>query len=136
MITLDTSAIVALLSRSDRHHADAARALAKHRGPTVVPVGILAEVEYLLSSRLAPSASVAFLEGLERGESLLDCGDVDVPRIRELMTRYGDMHLGFADSAVIACAERNGGAVLTFDRRDFDVIARDVPITVVPEEAP
>jgi len=114
MITLDTSAIVALLSRSDRHHADAARALAKHRGPTVVPVGILAEVEYLLSSRLAPSASVAFLEGLERGESLLDCGDVDVPRIRELMTRYHDRPLGFADAAVIACAERNGGAVLTF----------------------
>jgi predicted nucleic acid-binding protein len=66
----------------------------------------------------------------------LDCGDVDVPRIRELMTRYEDLHLGFADAAVVACAERNGGDVLTFDRRDFDVIARDVPITVVPEEAP
>jgi len=57
-----------------------------------------------------------------------------VPRIRELMTRYVDLHLGFADAAVVACAERNGGAVLTFDRRDFDVIARDLPITVVPEE--
>jgi predicted nucleic acid-binding protein len=52
------------------------------------------------------------------------------------MTRYGDLHLGFADASVVACAERNGGAMLTFDRRDFDVIARDVPITVVPEEAP
>jgi len=136
VITLDTSAIVALLSRSDRHHADAARALARSRGPTIVPVGILAEVEYLLSSRLAPGASIAFLEGLERGESLLDCGDVDIPRIRELMARYADLHLGYADAAVIACAERNGGRVLTFDRRDFDVVARDVPITVIPEELP
>ena len=38
-----------------------------------------------------------------------------------------------ADAAVVACAERNGGRVLTFDRRDFDVIAREVPITLVPE---
>ena len=65
---------------------------------------------------------------------MLDCGDLDPPRIRELMARFSDLHLGYADAAVIACAERNGGRVLTFDRRDFDVVARDVPITVVPEE--
>ncbi|HLB39612.1 MAG TPA: PIN domain-containing protein [Actinomycetota bacterium] len=132
MITLDTSGIVALFSRGDRHHADAARALGMHRGPTVVPVGILAEVEYVLSSRLAPSAAVAFLQGLERGESLLDCGDADMPRVRELMSRYADLGLGFADAAVIACAERNGGDVLTFDRRDLEIVARDLPITLVP----
>jgi amidophosphoribosyltransferase len=33
---------------------------------------------------------------------------------------------------VIACAERNGGLVLTFDKRDLDVVASDVAITVVP----
>ncbi len=135
VITLDTSGIVALFSRSDRHHAEAARAIAAHRGPTVVPLGILAEVQHVLSTRLAPSAAVAFLEGLERGESLLDCGDADVPRVRELMVRYGELPLGFADAAVVACAERNGGPVLTFDRRDFEVVARDVPITLVPSLA-
>jgi len=48
------------------------------------------------------------------------------------MRRYADLPLGFSDAAVIACAERSGGSVLTFDRRDFEVVARDVPITVVP----
>jgi uncharacterized protein len=135
VITLDTSAIVALVNRADRHHGDAARALAEHRGPTVVPLGIMAEVAYVLASRLAPEASLTFLEGLEQGESMLDCGDGDIPRIRELMTRYADLRLGYADASVIACAERNGGRVLTFDRRDFEVVARDVPISLVPSDA-
>jgi uncharacterized protein len=46
--------------------------------------------------------------------------------------RYPDLELGFTDAAVIACAERNGGKVLTFDRRDFDVVAREGRITILP----
>ena len=48
------------------------------------------------------------------------------------MERYADLPLGFADAAVIACAERNGGRVMTFDRSDFDVVAAEGPITIVP----
>jgi predicted nucleic acid-binding protein len=33
-----------------------------------------------------------------------------------------DLPLGFADAAVIACAESKGGRVLTLDRRHFDVV--------------
>ena len=58
----------------------------------------------------------AFLRGLERGQTLLDCGDRDLPRIRQLMARYADLPLRFGDAAVVACAERNGGVILSFDR--------------------
>ena len=51
----------------------------------------------------------AFLDDVERGGYTLECGDRDIPRIRELMRRYADLPLGFADSAVVACAERYGG---------------------------
>jgi len=85
VITLDTSAVVALVNRSDVCHGDAARALADHGGPTVVPLAILAEVAEVLDDRLGSIATVGFLRGLEQGDSLLDCGDADVPRIRELM---------------------------------------------------
>jgi predicted nucleic acid-binding protein len=134
VITLDTSAIVALLNRSDSHHADAARALASRGGPTVVPLGILSEVDHVLSSTLGPQASVAFLLGLEQGDSLLDPGDGDIPRIRELLARYAELRLAYADAAVVACAERNGGRILTFDPRPFEVVARDVPISLVPSD--
>jgi predicted nucleic acid-binding protein len=55
---------------------------------------------------------------------------VDLPRISALMTRYRELTL--ADAGVVACAERNGGHVLTFDRGCFEPIARDLPITLVP----
>lgn len=132
MITLDTSAVVALVNRSDVRHGEAARALGDHGGPTVVPLAILAEVADVLDRRLGPIATVGFLRGLEQGDSLLDCGDGDVPRIRELMARFTDPALGFTGAAVVACAERNGGDVLTFDRRVLDAVAREVPVSLVP----
>ena len=93
MITLDTSAVVALVNRSDVRHGEAARALADHGGPTVVPLAILAEVAQVLDDRLGSIATVGFLRGLEQGDSLLDCGDTDVPRIRELMARFADIRI-------------------------------------------
>lgn len=108
-------------------------ALQREPGPYVLPAGILAEVDHMLSTR-SPGAMDQLLGSLIDGSLFLDCGDQDPPRVRELMARFRDLRLGYADAAVIACAERNGGRVLTFDRRDFEVIAREVPITVVPED--
>jgi predicted nucleic acid-binding protein len=62
----------------------------------------------------------------------LDCGDDDIPRIRGLASRYEDLPLGFADASVVACAERNGGRVVTLDDRDFAVVAREEAIVVLP----
>lgn len=73
-----------------------------------------------------------FLTDLESGAYLLDCGERDLARIRELVDRYTDLPLGFADAVVIACAERSGGRVLTLDRRDFGVAARDARISLFP----
>ena len=100
--------------------------------PTVVPVGILAEVDRVLGRRLERAATLTFMEGIETSENLLDCGDLDLPRIRALMSRYAELPLGFPDAAVIACAERNGGTVLTFDRDGLGTVSRDLPITLIP----
>jgi predicted nucleic acid-binding protein len=40
--------------------------------------------------------------------------------------------LGFSDAAVIACAERHGGQVLTLDHRHFGVVAQEGTIQVRP----
>jgi predicted nucleic acid-binding protein len=36
-----------------------------------------------------------------------------------------DLHLGYADAADAACAERNGGGVLTYDMRHVATVARE-----------
>lgn len=132
MITLDTSALFALLDRRDSDHDAVAASLRADPGPFVVPVGILAEVAYLVEGRLGAIAMDALLVDLESGAYSLDCGDDDLPRVRELATRYADLPLGYADAAVVACAERNGGRVLTLDARHFGVVAAEGTITVLP----
>jgi predicted nucleic acid-binding protein len=52
--------------------------------------------------------------------------------LEDFLERYEDLRLGFADACVIACAERNGGRVLTFDERGFVPVAREGKISLVP----
>lgn len=134
MITLDTSSILALLNRSDPDHAAIHSGLAADPGPYMVPVAILAEVGYMVSVRLGMDPLQGFLADLEAGAYTVDCGEGDWPRIRELLDRYRNLGLGFADAAVVACAERHSGRVLTLDRRDFDVMAGEGAITVLPAD--
>lgn len=132
MITLDTSALLALFNRADAHHRSATVILASDPGPYLVPAGILAEITYMLEVRHGTDRLDSFLSDLESGAFALHCGERDLARVRELIRRYEKLPLGFADASVIACAEGHGGQVLTFDRRDFDVIAREGTITVQP----
>lgn len=130
MLTLDTTAVVALSDPSDRHGRAALAVLAEDGGPFIVPAGILAEAAYMLERRVRHEVVDALLEDLQTGRYSLDGGEEDFARIRELASRYADVPLGFADAAVIACAERNGGNVLAFDH-DFEV-AREGTITLLP----
>lgn len=133
MITLDTSAILALLNRQDGAHRAAVQALEADRGPYLVPAATLGEVGFLVEDRLGVKVLDLFLEDLEMGAWTLDCGEGDTPRVRALLRRYADLSLGYVDAAVIACAERSGGRVMTFDLRDFGVVAAEGTITIVPE---
>jgi uncharacterized protein len=133
LITLDTSAIFSLLDRLEPQHDAVRRALAHDLGPYLVPVAILAEIGYLVERRLGDRALDAFLADVEEDRYELDCGERDVPRIRELAKRYADLPLGLADACVVACAERNGRRVLTLDRRHFDVVGADVGLNLLPE---
>jgi len=101
-------------------------------GPWIVPAPILCETAYLLERRSTIAALDAFLGDLEHGVFALDCGEQDLSRVRELVRRYADLPLGLVDAAVIACAERNGGRVLTLDLRHFGVVAREGRIVPLP----
>lgn len=134
MITLDTSALYALLNRRDRAHRAAVLDLEADEGPYLVPAATLGEIAFLVESRLGVEVLDLLLADLQGGAFSLDCGEDDLGRARELVRRYADLPLGFVDAAVIACAERNGGRVLTFDRRDFGVVAAEGTIAIRPAE--
>jgi predicted nucleic acid-binding protein len=72
------------------------------------------------------------LMDLESGGFILECGEEDLARIREFVERYTDMPLGFAGASFISCAERNGERVLTLHLRQFDVVAGEGNISLLP----
>jgi uncharacterized protein len=132
LITLDTSGLFALLNRKYRHHEQARTVFVEDSGPHLVPAGILAEIAYVVERRLGAEVLTTFVSDLEAGGYVLDCGEDDFGRIGELVSRYGDLPLGFADASVISCAERNGGRVLTLDLRHFGVVAAEGNISLLP----
>jgi len=132
VITLDTSAILALLDADEPAHEQVVRALDAERPPFLVPAAILCEVGYLVQRRLGSEAIDAFLADLAEGQLTYDSAAPDLGRIRSLVARYADLPLGVADAAVVACAERSGGRVMTLDRRDFDVVSREITLTLIP----
>ena len=132
LITLDTSGIFALLNRKDKDHERVKDALFEDKGAYLIPAGILAEIAYMVEERLGARALESLVLDLESGGLTLECGEEDLTRIRELVARYADLPLGFADASVISCAERNGGRVMTLDLRHFGVVAAEGRITLLP----
>ncbi len=130
MITLDTSALVTLANRLDPDFVQVQDALYAEPLPWLIPAGILGELGYMLVERLGDHALRAFLSDMQ-GVYMLDCGKNDFPRIMTLVDRYNNLPLGFADAAVIACAERNGGRTLAVDKHFF-IVAGEGTIAVQP----
>lgn len=133
MITLDTSGLLAYIRAGDRNHQACRAVIEKDPGPYIIPVAILAEIAYMIEATLAPAVELGFLAELRDGAYQLDWNEVDVARVQQLIQRYHDLPLGFADAVVIACGERNRGRVLSTDFRHFPVVARsEGTITVLP----
>lgn len=132
LITLDTSGLFAVLNRRDESHERAKAVLLEDRGPYLIPAGILAEITYLIEHRLGDAVLDGFIADLESGAFTFECGEWDFGRVRDLVGRYADLPLGFADASVVSCAERNGGRVLTLDLRHFGVVAAEGGISLLP----
>ena len=136
MITLDTSGFLAVARPEDHNHAACKAVLERDPGPYFISIAVLAEIAYMLEETFPPRALQPFLEDLRDQSYMLDWDANDITRVQQLTQRYESLRLGFADAAVIACAERHAGRVLTTDRRHFSVVARgERTITLLPTEA-
>jgi predicted nucleic acid-binding protein len=135
-LVADSGAIYALYDHRDKHHRAVRAVVAAEAGAILVPVAILAEIDYLLLTRLGQKAEDRFLEGVLKGAYTLCPFTVDdAAECKEILERYRDLELGLADAAVIATAERTGvRRLLTVDRRDFQAVRtrRGEPFDLLP----
>lgn len=134
MILVDAGPLAALVDADDQHHTACAVALKGLREPLATVWPALTEAMYLLATQ--PRAQDAIWEMLARGAvRLLPLDAADVPRMRELMRKYGDRPMDLADAALLRVAEREGiRTFFTVDRKDFSVyrLHGRVRPTVIP----
>ncbi len=130
-MTLDTSAILALLNRKDVNHERIRQVVFATRPPYFVPTGILAEIAYLTETRFGTQAMNAFINDIHTGVFQLEHEASDLKRAQILAERYQNLPLGIADALVIACAERNDGLVISLDQH-FWILAGEGTIRVQP----
>lgn len=123
MITVDTSAMLAALDRTDPDHDRVMGMIYGTAGPYILPTAVLSELTFMIERDFGGKELVQFLMAVAEGQFFLDCGEHDFHRIIELVQQYKDFPLGFADAAVVACGERNGGLIATLDFRHFGPIA-------------
>ena len=121
MILVDSGPLVALVDADDQYHKKCVAALKALREPLVTVLPPVTEAMYLLGD--LPKAQEALWEMLARGVLQLQPLDLtDVPRMRELMSKYADRPMDLADAALVRVAEREGiRKIFTVDREDFSV---------------
>ena len=114
-VLVDASALVALLDRDDGAHEPCVEALRHIRDPLATVWPALAEALHLLGD--VPPGQEALLDMVEDGAlKLAALHEADVPRMKELMRKYRDTPMDFADAALVRIAEREGlTRILTFD---------------------
>lgn len=100
-----------------------------------MPVLVITEVAYLVSTRLGADAEVRFAGDLAAGNLIAEhvlAGDW--LRIAELVGRYRDLPLGTVDASVITAAERLSiNTIATLDHRHFRIVQPSIgPLHVLP----
>ena len=125
MILVDAGPLVALIDRTDHHHLACREALDSIREPLSTVWPALTEAMDLLRSSAEAQRTLWYMIEFD-GLRMLDLGNQDCPRMRELMWKYRDLPMDLADAALVRVAERERcRRIFTIDRRDFQIYRPD-----------
>jgi predicted nucleic acid-binding protein len=116
---IDTGAILAILDRADRWHRACLDAVASIRLPALTSQAVLTELFYM-SAHLGIGIEPAW--NLVRSGALrvASIGHEELAEIHELMRRYADRPMDFADATLVYLARRESlSTILTVDHADF-----------------
>jgi predicted nucleic acid-binding protein len=123
-VIVDTSALLAFFDRDEPDHASVSGILTEATEPLVVSPYVVAELDYLVASRLGVTAELAVLRELASGAWDLPAVDTgDLGKVSAVIERYRDQQLGIADASIVELAARYGRrTIVTLDRRHFEVV--------------
>jgi predicted nucleic acid-binding protein len=119
VILADTGPLVALFEPRDADHEATKELLATLRGALVTTTPVLTEAFHLLAPASRGAAALReFIAARGLGVWFLDHDALS--RALELMDRYADHPMDFADASLVTAAETLPTlSIFTLDRRDF-----------------
>ncbi len=123
-LVLDTGPLLAALDAADPDHRRCATLIGETREDRVIPILVLAELDYWCHQRLGAIAWLTFLDDLLAGAYRAETPTpADLTRCRELQRQYREHALGVVDASVLALVERLGETRLaTLDHRHFAML--------------
>jgi hypothetical protein len=104
-ILIDTGVLVALFDKSDSYHQAALAFIKNFKGQFISTTAVLTEVCYLLD--FSVETQLNFLTWVRNGAVKLEPVLVDdLEKIITLTRKYADLPMDFADSTLVAIADR------------------------------
>ena len=115
-VLVDASALIALLDRDDAHHEPCVAALKRIRDPLVTVWPALTEAMHLLADT-PPGPDLLCDMVTDEALRLVGLDAADLAHMKQLMQKYRDLPMDFADAALVCAAERERlTRIVTFDR--------------------
>ncbi len=137
MIVLDTSGLLAALDSAQRRHRESAASLAAATPPLLLSPFVLAELDYLLATRVGETARMSLLGEVECGAyDLQPFTAADIRNATAVIERHADLGISLADASIVVLAARHKTQdVLTLDERHFRVLsANRKPMRLLPAD--
>ena len=121
---VDTSALLAFFDTDEPDHDAVSRIIDAATEPLVVSPYVVAELDYLVGSRLRVAAELAVLTELAGGAwDLAAFGTEDLAEATSVIEHHADQSIGVADASnVVLAARYQTRVIVTLDRRHFDVV--------------
>jgi len=138
LILLDTSGLLAALDSAQRAHVESKASLAAASPPLLLSPFVLAELDYLLATRVGHRARTSLLGEVERGAlTLEEFSAVDAREALAVIQRHVDLGISLADASIVVLANRHRTQeVLTLDERHFRTLAANgKPFRLLPADA-
>jgi len=137
-VLIDTGAILALLDKKDQWHTPCIHTFAQLRFPLLTSEAVLTETFHLIRRS---RTEVEAVWGLIRSGTIMlaSIDNQELPQINNLMNRYRDHPMDFADATLVHLAERESiQVVFTVDQNDFATyrIGGRRRFQVIPVERP
>lgn len=132
-LLLDTGALVSILDRGQPRHRDCTELFGRWRAPVVSTEAVLTEATHLLGR--VHGGRQACLDFFLRGAATLVPTSLKaLGRCRELVAKYADLPMDYADATLVVLAEELGANTILTTDREFSVyrFGRNRSFNVLP----